>query len=77
MYDQSLTMFRRFRNNPEIKYIGGMMVATAVAQILMTTANLKEVLFVAQFIIVEIFLTVSFQALSRDMQRRSQRTIGC
>ena len=64
-------MFRRFRNNPEIKYIGGMMVATAIAQILMTTANLKEVLFVAQFIIVEIFLTVSFQALSRDMQRRS------
>ena len=64
-------MFRRFRNNPEIKYVGGMMIATAIVQILMTTADLKEILFVAQFIIVEIFLTVSFQALSRDMQRRS------
>ena len=45
------------------------MLAMAFAQILTTTAILKEILFVAQFIIIEIFLTVSFQVLSRDMKK--------
>ena len=53
-------MFRRFRNSPEIKYIGGVMLAMAFAQILATTAVLKEILFVVQFILIEIVLTVSF-----------------
>ena len=63
-------MFRRFRNSPEIKYIGGVMLAMAFAQILATTAVLKEILFVVQFILIEIVLTVSFQVLSRDTKKK-------
>ena len=62
-------MIRRFRNSPEIKYIGGFMLAMAFAQILATTAVLKEILFVVQFILIEIVLTVSFQVLSKDTKK--------
>ena len=52
-----------------MKYIGGVMLAMAFAQILATTAVLKEILFVVQFILIEIVLTMSFQVLSRDTKK--------
>ena len=42
----------------------------AFAQIVTTTAVWKEILFVAQVIVVEIFLTLSFQVLSEDLKKR-------
>ena len=59
-----------FRQNPELKYIGVLMLITTVVKLLTTTIIWKEILFLAQVIFVELFLMLSFQVLSGDLMRR-------
>ena len=66
----SLAMIQMFRQNPELKYIGVLMLITTVVKLVTTTIIWKEILFLAQVIFVELFLMLSFQVLSGDLMRR-------
>ena len=66
----SLAMIQMFRQNPELKYIGVLMLTTTVVKLVTTTIIWKEILFLAQVIFVELFLMLSFQVLSGDLMRR-------
>ena len=63
-------MIQMFRQNPELKYIGVLMLITSVVKLITTTIIWKEVLFLAQVIFVELFLMLSFQVLSGDLLKR-------
>ena len=63
-------MIQMFRQNPELKYIGVLMLITTVVKLVTTTIIWKEILFLAQVIFVELFLMLSFQVLSGDLMRR-------
>ena len=62
-------MIQMFRQNPELKYIGVLMLTTTVVKLVTTTIIWKEILFLAQVIFVELFLMLSFQVLSGDLLR--------
>ena len=66
----SLNMIRGLRNNTELKYIGVIIILTTILQLVTTAAIWKDILVVAQVIFVEIFLILSFQVLSLELNRR-------
>ena len=63
-------MIRGLRNNQELKYIGALVMSITILQLVTNTAVWKEILFLAQVIFVEIFLILSFQVLSVDLDKR-------
>ena len=63
-------MIRGLRNNQELKYIGALVMSITILQLVTNTAVWKEILFLAQVIFVEIFLMLSFQVLSVDLDKR-------
>ena len=62
-------MIHKLNNHTEIKYIGIIVVLTTLIQ-LVTTEKWRDILFVIQFIFVELFLMLSFQDLSRNLYSR-------
>ena len=63
-------MIQRLNNNTELKYIGIIVVLTTLIQLVTTAQGWKDILFVAQIIFVELFLMLSFQVLSQDLNKR-------
>ena len=63
-------MIRGLRNNQDLKYIGAIAISITILQLVTNTAVWKEILFIAQVVFVEIFLMLSFQVLSVDLDKR-------
>ena len=63
-------MLHRVNNNTELKYIGIIVVLSTLIQLVTTEQGWKDILFVIQFIFVELFLILSFQELSQNLNNR-------
>ena len=63
-------MLHRGTSNTELKYIGIMVVLTTLIQLATTQQGWKDILFVIQFMFVELFLILSFQDLSQNLNKR-------
>ena len=63
-------MLHRGNNITELKYIGIIVVLSTLFQLVITEQGWKDILFVIQFIFVELFLILSFQDLSRNLNNR-------
>ena len=63
-------MLHRGTNNTELKYIGLIVVLTTLIQLVTTQQGWKDILFVIQFMFVELFLVLSFQDLSQNLNKR-------
>ena len=63
-------MLHRGNNNTELKYVGIMVVLSTLFQLIISEQGWKDIVFVIQFIFVELFLILSFQDLSRNLNNR-------
>ena len=63
-------MLHRLNNNTELKYIGIIVIVATLIQLGTTGQGWKDILFVIQFIFVELFLILSFQDLSQNLNNR-------
>ena len=63
-------MLHRGNNNTEMKYVGIMVVLSTLFQLIISEQEWKDIVFVIQFIFVELFLILSFQDLSRNLNNR-------
>ena len=63
-------MLHRGNNNTELKYVGLMVVLSTLFQLIISEQGWKDIIFVIQFIFVELFLFLSFQDLSRNLNNR-------
>ena len=63
-------MLHQGTNNTELKYIGLIVVLTTLIQLVATQQGWKDILFVIQFMFVELFLILSFQDLSQNLYNR-------
>ena len=63
-------MLHRGNNNTELKYVGIMVVLSTLFQLIISEQGWKDIIFVIQFIFVELFLILSFQDLSRNLNNR-------
>ena len=63
-------MLHRGTNNTELKYVGIMVVLSTLFQLIVSEQGWKDIIFVIQFIFVELFLILSFQDLSRNLNNR-------
>ena len=63
-------MIHKLNNNTELKYIGIIVVLATLIQLVTTEQGWRDILFVIQFIFVELFLLLSFQDLSQNLNSR-------
>ena len=63
-------MIHKLNNNTELKYIGIIVVLATLIQLVTTEQGWRDILFVIQFIFVELFLLLSFQDLSQNLNNR-------
>ena len=63
-------MLQRGNNTTELKYVGIVVVLCTLFQLAITEQTWKDIVFVIQFIFVELFLILSFQDLSRSLNNR-------
>ena len=63
-------MLHRGNNTTELKYVGIIVVLCTLFQLAITEQTWKDIVFVIQFIFVELFLILSFQDLSRNLNNR-------
>ena len=63
-------MLYRGDNTRELKYVGIIVVLSTLFQFVITEQGWKDIVFVIQFIFVELFLILSFQDLSRNLNNR-------
>ena len=63
-------MLHRGNNTTELKYVGIIVVLSTLFQLVITEQGWKDIVFVIQFIFVELFLILSFQDLSRNLNNR-------
>ena len=63
-------MLHQGTNHTELKYIGVIVVLTTLIQLVVTEQGWKDILFVIQFMFVELFLILSFQELSQNLYKR-------
>ena len=63
-------MLHRGNNTTELKYVGIIVVLCTLFQLAITEQGWKDIVFVIQFIFVELFLILSFQDLSRNLNNR-------
>ena len=63
-------MHYRGDNTRELKYVGIIVVLSTLFQLVITEQGWKDIVFVIQFIFVELFLILSFQDLSRNLNNR-------
>ena len=63
-------MLHQGTNHTELKYIGVIVVLTTLIQLVVTEQGWKDILFVVQFMFVELFLILSFQELSQNLYKR-------
>ena len=63
-------MLYRKDNTRELKYVGIIVVLSTLFQFVITEQGWKDIMFVIQFIFVELFLILSFQDLSRNLNNR-------
>ena len=63
-------MIHRENNTTELKYVGIIVVLSTLFQLVITEQGWKDIVFVIQFIFVELFLILSFQDLSRNLNNR-------
>ena len=63
-------MLHRGNNTTELKYVGIIVVLCTLVQLAITEQGWKDIVFVIQFIFVELFLILSFQDLSRNLNNR-------
>ena len=63
-------MLHQGTNHTELKYIGVIVVLTTLIQLVVTKQEWKDILFVIQFMFVELFLILSFQELSQSLYKR-------
>ena len=63
-------MLHRGNNTTELKYVGIVVVLCTLFQLAITEQTWKDIVFVIQFIFVELFLILSFQDLSRNLNNR-------
>ena len=63
-------MLHQGTNHTELKYIGLIVVLTTLIQLVVTEQGWKDILFVIQFVFVELFLILSFQDLSQNLYKR-------
>ena len=67
---RSLTMLHRGNNTTELKYVGIVVVLCTLFQLAITEQTWKDIVFVIQFIFVELFLVLSFQELASNLNNR-------
>ena len=67
---RSLTMLHRGNNTTELKYVGIVVVLCTLFQLAITEQTWKDIVFVIQFIFVELFLILSFQELASNLNNR-------
>ena len=63
-------MLQRGNNTTELKYVGIVVVLCTLFQIAITEQTWKDIVFVVQFIFVEVFLVLSFQELASNLNNR-------
>ena len=67
---RSLTMLHRGNSTTELKYVGIVVVLCTLFQLAITEQTWKDIVFVIQFIFVELFLVLSFQELASNLNNR-------
>ena len=67
---RSLTMLHRGNSTTELKYVGIVVVLCTLFQLAITEQTWKDIVFVIQFIFVELFLILSFQELASNLNNR-------
>ena len=63
-------MLQRGNNTTELKYVGIVVVLCTLFQLAITEQTWKDIVFVIQFIFVELFLVLSFQELASNLNNR-------
>ena len=63
-------MLHKGNNATELKYVGIVVVLCTLFQLTISGQEWKDIVFIIQFIFVELFLILSFQDLSRNLNNR-------
>ena len=63
-------MLQRGNNTTELKYVGIVVVLCTLFQLAITEQTWKDIVFVIQFIFVELFFALSFQELASNLNNR-------